>query len=63
MIGPFIKSHFCEHRSAVPTCDNSEDYPRGSNDTDEGRQQNRRVVITVKPAEGTSDIDYELEDG
>lgn len=48
---------------AVSTSGLGEDYPRGSNDTDEGRQQNRRVVITVKPAEGTSDIDYELEDG
>lgn len=48
---------------AVSTSGLGEDYPRASNDTDEGRQQNRRVVITVKPAEGTSDIDYELEDG
>src|SRR5699024_5912075 len=26
-----------------------EDYPRTDNDSDEGRQQNRRVVITVQP--------------
>lgn len=40
-----------------------EAYPRADNDSDEGRQQNRRVVITVKPADGgQSEIDYELED-
>ena len=40
-----------------------QDYPRADNDTDDGRQQNRRVVITVKPADGgQSTIDYELED-
>lgn len=38
-----------------------EDYPRADNDTDEGRQQNRRVVITVTPVDYTSEMDYELE--
>lgn len=38
-----------------------EDYPRADNDTDEGRQQNRRVVITVIPEDAESSIDYELE--
>lgn len=37
-----------------------EDYPRADNQTDEGRQLNRRVVITVRPDDGdTSTIEYE----
>lgn len=39
-----------------------EDYPRADNDSDEGRQQNRRVVITVTPEDYSSELDYELED-
>lgn len=39
-----------------------EDYPRADNDTDEGRQQNRRVVITVTPEDYEPTVDYELED-
>lgn len=40
-----------------------EDYPRADNSTDEGRQENRRVVITVKPADGgDSEVEYELDD-
>lgn len=41
-----------------------EDYPRADNSTDEGRQQNRRVVITVIPdAAEDAGIDYEVENG
>ncbi|WP_120005799.1 OmpA family protein [Nesterenkonia muleiensis] len=40
-----------------------EDYPRADNDTDEGRQLNRRVVITVQPEDYESSLDYELEEG
>lgn len=39
-----------------------EDYPRADNDSDEGRQQNRRVVITVQPEDYDPEVDYELED-
>lgn len=39
-----------------------EDHPRTSNDTDEGRQENRRVVITVAPEDSESEIDFEVED-
>lgn len=39
-----------------------EDYPRTDNDSDEGRQQNRRVVITVQPQDYEPEVDYELED-
>lgn len=39
------------------------EYPRAANDTDDGRQQNRRVVITVKPEDEEPAIDYELRDG
>lgn len=39
-----------------------EDYPRTENDSDEGRQQNRRVVITVQPEDYDPEADYELED-
>lgn len=38
-----------------------EDYPRASNDTDEGRQENRRVVITVTPVDYEPEIDFEFE--
>lgn len=34
MIGAFINRHSREHRSAIPTCDNSEDYPHAENDID-----------------------------
>lgn len=47
---------------AVTTSGLGEDIPRADNSTDEGRQQNRRVVITVRPADGSSDVEYELED-
>ena len=48
---------------AISAAGLGEDYPRADNDTDDGRQLNRRVVITVDPADGgESDIDYELED-
>ena len=40
-----------------------EDHPRADNDTDEGRQLNRRVVITVQPEDYESNLDYELEEG
>lgn len=39
-----------------------EDHPRSDNDTDEGRQQNRRVVITVTPDDYEPEIDYETEE-
>jgi len=39
-----------------------EDYPRASNDTDEGRQENRRVVITVISVDHEPKIDFEVED-
>ncbi|TLP75793.1 OmpA family protein [Nesterenkonia sphaerica] len=40
-----------------------EDYPRADNRTEEGRQLNRRVVITVKSTDqDESGADYELED-
>ena len=39
-----------------------EDYPRADNDSDEGRQQNRRVVITIQPEDYDPEVDYELED-
>src|SRR5699024_10287576 len=39
-----------------------EDYPRASNDTDEGRQENRRVVITVTPVDHEPEINFEIED-
>ena len=39
-----------------------EDYPRSSNETDEGRQENRRVVITVTPTNHEPEIDFEAED-
>lgn len=40
-----------------------DESPRSSNDSDDGRQENRRVVITVKPVDHKSDIDYEVEGG
>lgn len=41
-----------------------EEVPRADNGTEEGRQQNRRVVITVEPADRQDrEIDYELEEG
>lgn len=39
-----------------------EDHPRTDNDSDQGRQQNRRVVITVQPEDYDPEADYELED-
>ncbi|GAA4829187.1 OmpA family protein [Garicola koreensis] len=39
-----------------------QDYPRADNNSDEGRQQNRRVVITVQPQGYEPEVDYELED-
>ena len=39
-----------------------DEHPRASNSTDEGRQQNRRVVITVTPKDYDPSIDYEVED-
>ncbi|WP_022871710.1 OmpA family protein [Nesterenkonia alba] len=39
-----------------------EDYPRADNDTEEGRAENRRVVITVYPEDAEDEIDYDLED-
>lgn len=38
-----------------------DEYPRASNDSDEGRQENRRVVITVTPVDYEPEIDYEVE--
>lgn len=39
-----------------------EDHPRASNDTEDGRQLNRRVVITVTPANYEHEPDIEIED-
>ena len=39
-----------------------DEHPRASNSTDEGRQQNRRVVITVTPKDYEPEIDYETDD-
>lgn len=39
-----------------------EDHPRASNNTDEGRQLNRRVVITVTPADHEPKTDIDVED-
>lgn len=39
-----------------------DEHPRASNDTDEGRQENRRVVVTVTPTNYEPKIDFEVED-
>lgn len=39
-----------------------DEHPRASNDSEDGRQENRRVVITVTPTNYEPDIDYEVED-
>lgn len=38
-----------------------EDHPRADNNSEEGRQQNRRVVITVIPKDYEPEIDYEVD--
>lgn len=39
-----------------------EDYPRVDNDSDDARQQNRRVVIMVAPADGRDpEVEHEIE--
>ncbi|WFP17513.1 OmpA family protein [Citricoccus muralis] len=48
--------------SAITAEGLGEDYPRASNDTDEGRQLNRRVVITVTPADHEPKTDIDVED-
>lgn len=40
-----------------------DESPRSSNDSEEGRQDNRRVVITVKPVDHKPEIDYKVEGG
>lgn len=40
-----------------------DENPRSSNDSEEGRQENRRVVITVKPVDHKPEIDYKVEGG
>lgn len=37
-------------------------HPRASNSSDDGRQQNRRVVITVTPKDHDPSIDYQVDD-
>ncbi len=39
-----------------------DEYPRASNASDEGRQQNRRVVITMTPKDYDPAIEYEIDD-
>lgn len=39
-----------------------EEHPRASNSSDDGRQQNRRVVITVTPKDYDPSIDYQVDD-
>lgn len=39
-----------------------DEHPRASNASDAGRQQNRRVVITVTPRNYEPKVDYELKD-
>src|SRR5699024_12239370 len=39
-----------------------EDHPRADNNSEDGRQQNRRVVITVIPEDYEPEIDYEVDD-
>lgn len=50
-------------QDAITAIGRGEDYPRADNGTDEGRQQNRRVVITVEPVDGgEAEVEYELEE-
>ena len=39
-----------------------DEHPRASNSSDDGRQQNRRVVITITPKDYDPSIEYEMDD-
>lgn len=62
-VADWLVSNAGVEESAITVEGLGEEHPRASNNTDEGRQQNRRVVITVTPEGYEPEVDYETESG
>lgn len=61
-VADWLVEHAGVDRSAVTAEGLGEDHPRAGNDSEQGRQQNRRVVITVTPRDHEPQTEVEVED-